>query len=238
MLKIDLHVHTLSSGHGFNTLYEIAKEASRRKMSMIGIADHGPAVAGAPPVEYFKLGYRLPERIYGVRILFGVELNILDKNATFDLEENTLKVLTPVLAGFHRTSGYVNQGEKLNTMAMINAIRNPYVQIISHPFVSAFPVDVEQVAEAACKYDKLLELNCSLFKYMRKISKDELVHLRRMIQIVKENSKKLIANSDGHVLSDLGDDSALMKLQKELGFTSKDLINNYPEELKAQLKIT
>ena len=27
MLKIDLHVHTVESGHAFNTLYEIAKEA-------------------------------------------------------------------------------------------------------------------------------------------------------------------------------------------------------------------
>lgn len=43
---IDVHNHTVASGHAFSTLQEMAAEASRQGLEYLGITDHGPTVAG------------------------------------------------------------------------------------------------------------------------------------------------------------------------------------------------
>jgi putative hydrolase len=44
MLKIDLHLHTIASGHAYNTILEYVDQAKKLKMKMIGFADHGPSL--------------------------------------------------------------------------------------------------------------------------------------------------------------------------------------------------
>ncbi|MFH1511694.1 MAG: PHP domain-containing protein [Candidatus Woesearchaeota archaeon] len=239
MLKIDLHVHTVQSGHAFNTIHDMALEARRKKMRIIGITDHGPFITGRGLEIYFKMGYRIPDRLFGVKILFGAELNIVDRGVV-DLDDKILKKLKVVLAGFHKIEQYKDQGIKKNTDAMILAMKNPHVNIISHPYTRICPVDIEKVALAACKYNKLLELNCSNFRYIKhssKMDKDTIPIVQKMIKTVKQQGKKFIINSDAHILHELGDDSAVMAMQKELGFTAKDVINNYPDELNEYVKI-
>ena len=41
---MDLHTHTVASGHAYNTIYEMARSASERGLSLLGITDHGPAI--------------------------------------------------------------------------------------------------------------------------------------------------------------------------------------------------
>ena len=49
-ILIDLHNHTIASGHAYSTIQEIAKEASNKGMKYIGITDHGPSLQGAADV--------------------------------------------------------------------------------------------------------------------------------------------------------------------------------------------
>ena len=46
-IKADLHTHTLSSGHAYSTIDEMAKGAQKRGLNLIAITDHGPAMPGA-----------------------------------------------------------------------------------------------------------------------------------------------------------------------------------------------
>lgn len=40
----DLHTHTCASGHGtLDRITDLAKEAAKRRMEVLGISDHGPA---------------------------------------------------------------------------------------------------------------------------------------------------------------------------------------------------
>ena len=41
---IDLHMHTIASGHAYNTLYEMVAAAVKNGVRLVGISDHGPAV--------------------------------------------------------------------------------------------------------------------------------------------------------------------------------------------------
>ena len=75
--EADLHVHTVASGHAYSTIGEIAVEAGRKGLRLVGMTDHGPALPGGPHPYHFAALRFVPETLHGVRILRGVEANIL-----------------------------------------------------------------------------------------------------------------------------------------------------------------
>lgn len=90
---MDLHTHTVASGHAYNTIYEMAKSASEKGLQLLGIADHGPAMPGASDAIYFSNFKMLPRDLFGIRVMFGCELNILDYEGHVDLPERILERL-------------------------------------------------------------------------------------------------------------------------------------------------
>jgi len=68
---------------------------------MFAITDHGPAMKGAPYLYHFGNLRVIPEVLYGVRILKGVEANIIDYSGGLDMPEEYLRRLDFVLASFH-----------------------------------------------------------------------------------------------------------------------------------------
>ena len=67
--KTDLHTHTCASGHGTkDRITDLAKEAARRQMEVLGISDHGPASPGSAGLSYFR-GLSLGEPVrFGVTV--------------------------------------------------------------------------------------------------------------------------------------------------------------------------
>ena len=45
---LDIHSHTIASGHAYNTLYEMARAAADNGMELFGSSDHGPASGKQP----------------------------------------------------------------------------------------------------------------------------------------------------------------------------------------------
>ena len=43
-MKVDLHTHTLASGHAFGTVWESAKIASEKGIKLLGVTDHSPSL--------------------------------------------------------------------------------------------------------------------------------------------------------------------------------------------------
>ena len=84
MLKVDLHTHSLISGHALNTVDELAREARKKKMHLLGIVEHGPSMEGTPHEGYFWISDKL-NKLYGIEILLGVEANIISENGEIDL---------------------------------------------------------------------------------------------------------------------------------------------------------
>ena len=41
---LDLHTHTIASGHAYNTLYEMAQAAADKGLSLYGCSEHAPAM--------------------------------------------------------------------------------------------------------------------------------------------------------------------------------------------------
>ena len=59
-----------------------------------------------------------------------------------------------------------------------------------------------------------------------------------MVELVREKKAKLIINSDAHFLHEIGDDSILIELWKDINITDDLIINNYPEELNKFLGLS
>ena len=129
---LDVHTHTVASGHAFSSLQEMVDAAAEKGLQILGITEHAPGIPGTCAPIYFRNLHVVPRHIKGVELLLGVELNIIDYKGTVDLDEAMLKMLDIRIAGLHSlcyTPGTVEE----NTDAVIGAIRNPYVNIISHP---------------------------------------------------------------------------------------------------------
>ena len=41
-IRLDVHTHTVMSGHAFSTVQEMAREAARQGLDILGITEHGP----------------------------------------------------------------------------------------------------------------------------------------------------------------------------------------------------
>ena len=51
---IDLHTHTLVSGHAYSTIKENVKAAKLAGLKYIGLSEHAPNMPATPHAYYFK----------------------------------------------------------------------------------------------------------------------------------------------------------------------------------------
>ena len=129
---LDLHTHTTASGHAYNSLYEMAASASGRGIRIFGSSDHAPAMPGSSHYYHFINFKVLPRTLYGMKLLMGVELNIMDFEGNVDLDQDLLEKLDYSIASLHQPcikSGTASQ----NTDAYLGAMKNPAIHIIGHP---------------------------------------------------------------------------------------------------------
>lgn len=228
---MDLHTHTIASGHAYNTIYEMARSAADKGLALLGIADHGPGMPIAVPKNYFNNVRMLPRELYGVKTMFGCEVNILDYSGNIDLEEKALGRIDFAVASFHKPcfkAGTITQ----NTQAYLGAMENPYVQIIGHPDESDFPVDYETLVCAAKEHHVLLEVNSESFhpRCARKNCRDNYL---KMLELCKKYQVSVIIDSDAHCEADVGNHGRALELLDEIDFP-KTLIANRSLEAAAE----
>lgn len=220
-LVADLHTHTISCGHAYSTVLENARAAQEKGLKMIAITDHGPAMPGGPHQFYFKNIGVIPPVIEGVEILRGAEANIISFDGELDLPDHILEKLDIVLAGFHKRV-YTGGTPEENTKAMINAMRNPFVDIIVHPCNPQFQVIIPQIVEAAIEHGKLLEINNSSLTITRKGSAKNCAAIAEWV--VKLNGR-VVLGSDAHISFDVGCLEQAVKLAIQAGLREDQVLN-------------
>lgn len=231
-LPVDLHTHTVASGHAFSTVKEMAEAAAGRDLKMIGVTDHGINMPGGPHEYYFSQLLGLPRIIAGVEILRGVEANIIDDAGNLDMPERLLSRLDLVLAGFHEGCGYEPGSIDANTRAMISTINNGHVHIISHPGNPIFPVDIEKVVLAAKRAGKVLEINNNSFCLSRPGSAPR---CRIFAEMAKKHKVTLCVSSDAHIWHAVGHFEHALEVLGQAGFPSGLVLNSSLERTKNYL---
>lgn len=221
---LDLHTHTIASGHAYSTLSENAAAAKENGIEILGISDHAPGMPGSTHEYYFGNMRVLPDSINGVKILKGVELNILDESGKIDLPVEILKTLDYGIASIHIPC-FKNLGKIGNTNALLNVMKNPFIQIIGHPDDGRYPLDYERLVIGALENNILLELNnSSLAPTAYRENARE--NYTKLLELCEKHKVSVILGSDAHFTNDIGNMMLMEALIDELNFP-KELIVNY-----------
>lgn len=219
-ILFDTHTHTLASTHAYSTIAEMAKYAAELGMEAIAVTDHAPAIPDGVHQWHFINLKNVPREIYGVKILGGAEVNILDLDGNIDLDDDILAKLDVVNASIHAPC-YKDKDAKDHTSAYMAAVNNPHIDIICHSGSPAFSYDYEKVIKKAKENNKLIEINNHSF-YVRQQS---IPNCRRIAEICKENEVGVVVSSDAHIMFDLGEYTRALDMLREISFPEKLIIN-------------
>jgi len=224
---IDLHCHSISSGHAYSTIEEMIAQAKNKNLKVLGISDHAPSMPGSPHMYYFFNLSVLPREIDGLILLKGVEVNIIDYEGNIDMPVDALEKLDYAIASLHPPC--IDPGTiEENTNAVINAMKNPYIKVIAHPDDSRYPLNHDAIVSTAREYNVALEINNSSLK---PISFREGAHknVKAILKLCKEHKVKVIFGSDAHFSTAVGEFPYCIDVAEEVDFP-KELIINYNKE--------
>ena len=201
-IAADLHMHTDSSD-GKNSLREMAAACIERGHQYIAITDHSRSLGIANGLSIERLlrqmedVRRLNDELGdAIQILAGSEVDIR-ADGSLDYPDEILAQLDFVIASLH--SGLGQQREQI-TMRLLNAIRNPHVNMIGHPSARQFPhrdevdADWDQVLRRAAEHQTSLEINANPLRL------DLKPELARM---AKDLGVPLAINTDAHAVAHL-----------------------------------
>jgi len=241
MLKVvvDLHTHTTFS-HGKNSIEENVNRAISVGLKEIGIADHGYGHLGfgvkrknfaVMRKQVDEMNKKYPE----IKVKLGVEANILGVDGTIDMDDDTLKLLDYVLAGYHfgskpgklfrdlimhianimssYSSFWYKEASRMNTIALVKAMEKYDIFSLTHPGAKG-PIDIDVIAEVAVKTNTCLEIN-NHHGYLTV----------EQIKVAHKKGVKFIISSDAHHISKIGSYDNAIKRAEEAGLTSDDIVN-------------
>lgn len=208
----DYHTHTLYS-HGKGSIQQNVDAAITRGLREIAIADHGPRhfLYGIKLKDLDRMREEIDSinrSSNKIKVKLGLEANIISTDGKLDIDEEIFKKLDILLAGYHfgALPANIGQGLKIhgrnylarhftsvdrkarviNTQAVVEAIYNNRIDILTHPGAKA-NIDTREVARAAAARGTALEINSSHG------------HLTvEYIKVAMKEGVKFVISSDAH----------------------------------------
>ena len=226
----DIHTHSLASGHGSrDTVTDMARAAADASLEILGISDHGPATPRSASSSYFRNLHLADRRLFGVTLMYGVELNILNENGDVDLDDELIGSLDYALVSMHPDT-FRSGSTASNTQAFINAMRHPGVRFLGHPDDGRFPVDYERLLSAAKEHHVFPELNnASLMPQAYRMNCRP--NSIEILTICKRLRLPILLSSDSHGTSHIGDMRYIFPLLEQYNFPQELIINSDPSLL-------
>ncbi len=212
------------SQHAYSTIAESVKFASETGLEAVAITDHGPGTKdGAEKWHFASMKKFVPEFLYGVRVLKGIECSFTDSEATLDMtDEKVFKKLDIVIASAHE-SVYWPTKDDVYTKMLIKAMDNPHIDILGH--VDRVPADTDYalIAKTAKEKGKVIELNEASF--IRPPFDENADRVRKLMIECKKYGTKISVSSDSHFFVTVGKYENSIKLLEEIDFDINNIIN-------------
>lgn len=234
-IEIDTHAHTLVSGHAYNTMREMVQMAAEKGLKGLALTEHAPKMPGSTNLYYFENLGVVPRKMYGIDVLLGSELNILDAAGSVDLPKSVLRKLDIAIASIHTLCFEDEWKKEPVTEAYLNAMENPWIDVIGHPDDGRFPVDYPTIVKKAKETGTLLELNNSSLRPggFRQNTKENAIE---MLRCCKELGAKIVLGSDAHVDASIADCTWSEPVLREVDFPEELIVNTSIVKLKEALK--
>lgn len=201
-LIAELHSHSTWSD-GTLSVREMALAARQRGLQTLAITDHSVSLGIASGLSAQQLSEQRAEidevqRELGdsIRLLQGAEVEIR-ADGELDYPDEVLAGLDLVIASLHVS---LRQPREQVTQRLLNAIRNPHVDLIGHPTGRLIPdregadLDMDAVLAAAAESGVALEINA----HPARLDLED-IYARRAIEL----GIPLSINTDAHSVSDL-----------------------------------
>jgi len=225
-LKGVLHVHTQASD-GTASLEEMAQTAKSLGLSYVGICDHSKAALYARGLDESRVNEqhqeidRLNQRLHGVTLLKGIEVDIL-ADGSLDFEDDVLSRFDLVVASVHSR---FNLPEEVMTRRIVRAMENPHVHILGHPTGrlllarEPYAVDMAAIIRAAAAQGVCIELNAN----PHRLDLDW-----RLIPSAKKAGIKLSIDPDAHQPAGIADMRYGVGIARKGGLNRSDVLNALP----------
>ena len=193
----DLHMHTTWSDGKLSVL-EMAQIAQASGLHYIAITDHSVSLGIANGLSIERL-WQQAEEIRAAnetlgpsfRILHGTEMEI-KADGSLDYPDDVLAELDFVIASLHTG---LSQSREQVTERLLNALNNPYVDMIGHPTGrlvgerAGADLDMDLILETAVATHTILEVNANPNRLDLRDS-----HVRRALEL----GAKISINTDAH----------------------------------------
>ncbi len=231
---VDIHTHTIASGHAYSTIDENTRFAKIKGIKLIAMTDHAPALVGAPKDIYFHNLKVIPKILNDVEILKGAELNIIDYNGNIDLDEYALKKLDIRIASLH-TPCIDPKTIDDHTNAYIKACENKYINVLGHPGDPRYPFYVKDVLDACERTGTLIEINNASLRPNGSRKGSDVI-MKEIVNICKKREMPIVLGTDAHFYTEIGDFSLCEKFLSEMDFPDELVLNTSVEKFKEYIE--
>ena len=168
-----------------------------------------------------------------MRILFGIEFNIVDYDGRVDLTPEFAAPLDYGIASLHDVC--ITPGSAMeNTRAYLKAMENPKVHVIGHPDDGTYPVDFDELVRHAAQHGVLIELNEASVK-PGSYRKDGRANAAQILALCQRYGAQVLVSSDAHVAADVQRHDHALALLEELRFPEELVANRSVDALMAAL---
>jgi putative hydrolase len=175
---------------------------------------------GAPPPVFFANLTAMPDKLDGVWLLRGVELNVIDYDGKVDLDRERIGKLDWVIASMHVVT-LEPSSRADHTRGWLAIAENPDIDVIGHCGDPRFEFDVDQVVPVWAKYKKIVEINTHSFKGRP----GSLPVCERVARLCAEQGVPVVISSDAHFHDRVGDFDAAISLLQSISFPEELILN-------------
>lgn len=225
LAEFDFHTHT-SYSDGEGEAIAVVELAEARGLEAVAITDHGPEHEYGVPLRKIASLLRdieLAGRSAGIKVLKGMEANVVDRSGNIDLSEELTGKLDLLLVGIHGLKGFAGNQADL-AMAYLetatNVIMRQRVDVFAHPFYfNGYlvpyipPEEIERFIMLAAERGVAMELN---LKYR--------VPERDFLEPCMREGVKFSIGTDAHSVTEVGKIDWMLSMLRRLGAKRDDLI--------------
>jgi putative hydrolase len=200
-----------------------------------GMVDWGPLMNFAA----------LPKVVHGVRVLAGVEIDIVDFKGTLAFYDRTfpfgpaadsgmsigevvLRSRDIAIASLHMFPGCREGSVVQNTEMYLGAIRNPLIDIIGHPCRPGVEFDMDEIVRAAKETHTFLEINDHTFDTPAATG-----NCRKLAEKCAEEGTHIVVSSDAHSAFFVGEFGRAVSMLEEIHFPQELIANESLEKIAA-----
>ena len=230
----DYHTHTTYT-HGTSTIEENVQQAETIGLKEIAITEHSyNGFNHIKPGDLPKIKADIDNirDKYDVKILLGIEANLISEYGDIDIADEELKELDVVILGYHKASKMklsqfikfalpnklrrkpTNKQIERNTQAYINAMDKHRINILAHLGYANCAVDCVRLAKECAQRNIYIELNGKRINFTRE-------DIAGMIA----TGVKFIVNSDAHKKVNVGKNSMAFNLIEKYNIPLEQVAN-------------